>query len=57
MVDLQKKKKIFSTLCDSWISVRYVLINMEYKWQNTKTVFSFDHKIYFFFYSKAQYVQ
>lgn len=38
------------------MSVRYVLINMEYKWQNTKTVFSFDHKI-FFFYSKARYVQ
>lgn len=56
MVDLQKKF-FFSILYDSWISVRFVLINMEYKWQNTKTVFSFDHKIYFFFYSKARYVQ
>lgn len=54
LVDLQKKKSwfFFSILCDSWISVRYVLINMEYKWQNTKTVFSFDHKIFFFFIPK-----
>lgn len=54
MVDLQKKKKFFfSILYDSWISVRYVLINMEYKWQNTKTVFSFDHKIYFFLFQSS----